>query len=307
MIGRKTPWTPDVGWEQGKYKKLLVHDEHQRLTSPTSSTTRCCSTRTARWRGPARVIITEGVTDWLALMQLGLPTVSPVTVRIRAADWERLILRAFVASKLSTSARTTNSPRPVSKARGNASSAACCIKLSRTNGPFTTTTIIGLMGMFDIDTILQESKNSIKVTYYDAVTGLMNRQGLLDAPCATRSSGSCMAAHTVSCCSAADPTSALPILTAKRCWAHCCARRPKGCASVPARIRRSRVRRSRCSRSSAIRIRAVVLRNWRGISPRSLKTSTASRVTRITLTILYGIACADEPGLSSENIYQDGS
>jgi len=31
------------------------------------------------------------VTDCLALMQLGLPTVSPVTVRIRAADWERLI------------------------------------------------------------------------------------------------------------------------------------------------------------------------------------------------------------------------
>ena len=37
------------------------------------------------------MIITEGVTDCLALMQLGLPTVSPVTVRIRAADWERLI------------------------------------------------------------------------------------------------------------------------------------------------------------------------------------------------------------------------
>lgn len=38
-----------------------------------------------------KVIFTEGVTDCLALMQLGLPTVSPVTVRIRAADWERLI------------------------------------------------------------------------------------------------------------------------------------------------------------------------------------------------------------------------
>ena len=30
MIGRKTPWTPDANWEQGKYKKLPVHDEHQR-------------------------------------------------------------------------------------------------------------------------------------------------------------------------------------------------------------------------------------------------------------------------------------
>ena len=27
MIGRQTPWTPDSAWEQGKYKKLPVHDE----------------------------------------------------------------------------------------------------------------------------------------------------------------------------------------------------------------------------------------------------------------------------------------
>ena len=39
------------------------------------------------------MIITEGVTDCIALMQQGLPVISPVTVRIRAADWERLIPR----------------------------------------------------------------------------------------------------------------------------------------------------------------------------------------------------------------------
>ena len=27
MIGRKTPWTPDNPWEQGKYRKLPVHDD----------------------------------------------------------------------------------------------------------------------------------------------------------------------------------------------------------------------------------------------------------------------------------------
>ena len=28
LIGRKTPWTPDRDWEQGKYRKLPVHNDH---------------------------------------------------------------------------------------------------------------------------------------------------------------------------------------------------------------------------------------------------------------------------------------
>ena len=36
------------------------------------------------------MIITEGVTDCISLMEHGFPAVSPVTVRIREADWERL-------------------------------------------------------------------------------------------------------------------------------------------------------------------------------------------------------------------------
>jgi DNA primase len=40
---------------------------------------------------PERVIITEGVTDCISLMEHGLPAVSPVTVQIREADWERLL------------------------------------------------------------------------------------------------------------------------------------------------------------------------------------------------------------------------
>ena len=41
--------------------------------------------------GPERVIITEGVTDCISLMEHGFPVVSPVTVQIREADWERLL------------------------------------------------------------------------------------------------------------------------------------------------------------------------------------------------------------------------
>lgn len=91
MIGRKTPRTPDVGWEQGKYKKLPVHDERRRpcvadfINNALLFNEDCLSAR------PSKVIITEGVTDFPALMQLGLSTVSPVAVRIRAADWERLV------------------------------------------------------------------------------------------------------------------------------------------------------------------------------------------------------------------------
>jgi hypothetical protein len=91
MIGRKTPWTPDANWEQGKYKKLPVHDEHQRPYVADFINNALLFNEDCLLARPGKVIITEGVTDCLALMQLGLPTVSPVTVRIRAADWERLI------------------------------------------------------------------------------------------------------------------------------------------------------------------------------------------------------------------------
>ena len=39
------------------------------------------------------MIITEGVTDCISLMEQGFPALSPVTVQIREADWERLLPR----------------------------------------------------------------------------------------------------------------------------------------------------------------------------------------------------------------------
>jgi DNA primase len=91
MIGRKTPWTPDTNWEKGKYKKLPVHDEHHRPYIARFINNAVLYNEDCLLAKPARVIITEGVTDCIALMQQGLSAVSPVTVRIRAADWERLI------------------------------------------------------------------------------------------------------------------------------------------------------------------------------------------------------------------------
>ena len=40
---------------------------------------------------PERVIITEGRIDYIALLERGFPAVSPVTVRIRGSDWDRLL------------------------------------------------------------------------------------------------------------------------------------------------------------------------------------------------------------------------
>ncbi|MFC1467818.1 CHC2 zinc finger domain-containing protein [Verrucomicrobiota bacterium] len=91
MIGRKTPKTPDNKWEQGKYKKLPVYDEHQRPNIAPFINNAVLFNEDALLSKPERIIITEGVTDCIALMQQGFPVISPVTVRIRGEDWKRLI------------------------------------------------------------------------------------------------------------------------------------------------------------------------------------------------------------------------
>lgn len=93
MIGRKTPWTPDQPWEQGKYKKLPIHDENTRKHIAPCIDNSHLYNEDCLLAGPERLIITEGVTDCISLMEQGFPAVSPVTVRIREADWERLLPR----------------------------------------------------------------------------------------------------------------------------------------------------------------------------------------------------------------------
>jgi DNA primase len=91
MIGRRTPWTPDREWEKSKYKKLAVrNDRDNRHVAPCIRNDVLYNEDVLLTR-PERVIITEGVTDCISLMEHGFPVVSPVTVKIREADWERLL------------------------------------------------------------------------------------------------------------------------------------------------------------------------------------------------------------------------
>ncbi len=91
MIGRQTPWTPDNEYERGKYKKLRVHNDRKNHYIAPSINNSHLYNEDCLLARPERVIITEGVTDCIALMERGFPVVSPVTVRIRASDWSRLL------------------------------------------------------------------------------------------------------------------------------------------------------------------------------------------------------------------------
>jgi predicted P-loop ATPase len=91
MIGRRTPWTPDQAWEKAKYKKLAVHNERDHSHVAPSIRNDVLYNEDALLTRPERVVITEGVTDCISLMEHGFPAASPVTVQIREADWERLL------------------------------------------------------------------------------------------------------------------------------------------------------------------------------------------------------------------------
>jgi hypothetical protein len=91
MIGRQTPWRPDQAWEKSKYKKLAVRNEHNNEHVAPCIRNDVLYNEDVLLCHPDRVIITEGVTDCISLMEHGFPALSPVTVRIREADWERLL------------------------------------------------------------------------------------------------------------------------------------------------------------------------------------------------------------------------
>jgi predicted P-loop ATPase/DNA primase len=90
MIGRHTPWTPDCGWEKSKYKKLAVRNDRNHSHVAACIRNDVLYNEDVLLTRPERVIITEGVTDCISLMEHGFAAVSPVTVQIREADWERL-------------------------------------------------------------------------------------------------------------------------------------------------------------------------------------------------------------------------
>lgn len=91
MIGRSTPWTPNHEWEKSKYKKLAIHNDRNNSHVSPYIRNDVLYNEDVLLARPERVIITEGVTDCISLMEHGFPVVSPVTVQIREADWERLL------------------------------------------------------------------------------------------------------------------------------------------------------------------------------------------------------------------------
>ncbi len=91
MIGRKTPWTADNKYEQMKYKKLPVHDPDKHKYVAPFINNSVLFNEDCLLSQPEKVIITEGVTDCIALMQAGFSAISPVTVRFRKEDWQRIV------------------------------------------------------------------------------------------------------------------------------------------------------------------------------------------------------------------------
>ncbi|MGO9175651.1 MAG: AAA family ATPase [Desulfobaccales bacterium] len=79
FIGRQTPETPT--WKDGKYEKLpttqLIKNDF--FYGEDSI------------RGKDTVYVTEGVTDCLAALQYGLPSISPVTTQFRKIDHPKLL------------------------------------------------------------------------------------------------------------------------------------------------------------------------------------------------------------------------
>ncbi|MCP4680077.1 MAG: DNA primase [Deltaproteobacteria bacterium] len=91
LIGRKTPWTPVSKYEHPKYKKLLTHNKVSRKRVAPCINNSYLYNEDCLLARPERVVITEGVTDCISLKEHGFPVISPVTVRLRSDDIERLI------------------------------------------------------------------------------------------------------------------------------------------------------------------------------------------------------------------------
>lgn len=90
MIARRTPWSSSNQFEVAKYKKLQTYSERRQYVSPAISNRVLFGEDVLATR-PGRIIITEGITDAIAAQVAGFPTISPVTVRIAAADIKRIV------------------------------------------------------------------------------------------------------------------------------------------------------------------------------------------------------------------------
>lgn len=91
MIGRSTPWTPtyiknNKECQEPKYKKLQAHKDHKYI-APYLDNSHLYNEDVLSNNNPY-IVIAEGITDCISLASRGIPTVSPVTVRLKHDDSE---------------------------------------------------------------------------------------------------------------------------------------------------------------------------------------------------------------------------
>jgi DNA primase catalytic core len=101
FIGRRLDGaTPDVPWEQAKYRKQLVHGAKHPYVSPTITNTYFYGEHAVRGLQAHPLLVTEGVADCLGALQADIPTISPVTVRFSKACHPRLLQLARHAQRI---------------------------------------------------------------------------------------------------------------------------------------------------------------------------------------------------------------
>ncbi len=90
LIGRSTPWTPQLrdGGTPPKYYKLPVHSEDKRPYVSKRITNDHLYNEPLLAHSQS-VVVAEGVADAVTLSALGIPVVSPVTVSFNRSDEER--------------------------------------------------------------------------------------------------------------------------------------------------------------------------------------------------------------------------
>ena len=101
FIGRRLKGTtPDVVWEQAKYRKQLVHSPKHSYVSPTVTNVHFYGEHSLRGLKNRPVLLTEGVTDCLVALQADMPTISPATVRFSKTCYSRLLQLARHAQRI---------------------------------------------------------------------------------------------------------------------------------------------------------------------------------------------------------------
>lgn len=90
FIGRQSKWTPKIKYESAKYKKLLIRSKKHDYVSEHVKNRYFYGEDSVR-SAKNFFVITEGVTDCISLLQEGIPSISPVTVRFRKKDHGRLL------------------------------------------------------------------------------------------------------------------------------------------------------------------------------------------------------------------------